>query len=402
MTERHGERSVEMPLRVIHTIGSLRRSAGGPTRTVTALCRELGLLGADVALLSQVGQGSEGDEYLLPPAEAVRTTLARRGPLPWLPAAWSNGFQTELRRHCTVGHVALIHDHGIWLPNNHAVAVVAREHGLPRIISTRGMLAPWALNHRVWKKRLAWSLYQQSDLRTACVLHATAQQEVESLRRLRLRQPIALLPNGVELLESGKDAKPIEWPRVALFVGRIHPVKGLLPLVDAWSRVRPEGWRMIVAGPDEGGHRAVVEERILAAGLSSDFQLVGPVENAEKASLFRRAELFVLPSFTENFGVAAAEALAAGVPVITTKGTPWAGLVRHRCGWWVELGVDPLVSALEEATRTRREVLGEMGGRGRIYAESAFGWPGIAQEMLAVYRWMLGQGEQPKCIQLDS
>ncbi len=391
-----------MSLRVIHTIGSLRRNAGGPTRTVTALCRELGRLGVGVELLSRAGTDSTGEQDLLPPAETVNTTLITDGPWRWIPAAWYFSFRAQLRRRCVSWGEVLIHDHGLWLPTNYAAAAVAREFCQPLIISTRGMLEPWALNHRAWKKRLAWRLYQRRNLDTARVLHATAQQEVESLRRLGLCQPIALIRNGVELPESTFGAKPVESPRIALFVGRIHPVKGLLPLVDAWSRVRPEGWRMIIAGPDEGGHRAAVEERIRGAGLSADFQIIGPVDDAEKAALFRRAEVFVLPSFTENFGVAAAEALAAGVPVITTKGTPWDGLIQHRCGWWVELGVDPLVTALEEATRTRREVLGEMGDRGRAYAQGAFGWPGIAQEMLAVYQWMLGQGDRPECVQMES
>ncbi|RKT45241.1 glycosyltransferase [Thiocapsa rosea] len=389
-------------VRVIHTVPSLLRSAGGPTRTVTALCSELGRRGVHVDLVTENWIPLGADVNLLPPSEWVTTTLVQAHSAPFIRTLRSRVYRTALRQRCEAGRPQVFHNHGLWLPTNHAAADVAKERGLPLIISTRGMLEPWALSHRAWKKRLAWFLYQQRDLLTARVLHATAQQEADSLRRLGLRQPIALIPNGVELFASTEEAKPISSPRIALFVGRIHPVKGLIPLVDAWSRVRPRGWLMIIAGPDEGGHRAAVEERIQGADLSAAFELVGPVEGAEKAALYRSAELFLLPSFTENFGVAAAEALAAGVPVIATKGTPWAGLVQHRCGWWVDLGVDSLVSALEEATRTRREVLHEMGERGRAYAEGEFGWPGIAQEMLAVYRWMLGQGDRPECVQLDS
>ncbi len=397
----NAEPSVE-GMRVIHTVPSLRRSAGGPTRTVTALCRELGRIGVYVDLVTEnwITPGADGN--LLPPREWVTTTLVQAHPVPWIRNLRSSAFRVAVRERCELGRPQILHNHGLWLPTNHAAADFARERGLPLIISSRGMLEPWALNHRAWKKRVAWFLYQQRDLRTACVLHATAQPEAESLRRLGLRQPIALIPNGVELFASTEVPKPISSPRIALFVGRIHPVKGLVVLVDAWSRVRPEGWRMIIAGPDEGGHRAAVEERIRGAGLSADFELIGPVEDAEKAALYRRAELFVLPSFTENFGLAVAEALAAGVPILTTKGTPWAGLVKHRCGWWVELGVDSLGNALEEATRTRREILRDMGDRGRAYAEGTFGWPGIAQEMLGVYRWVSGQGERPECVQLDS
>jgi glycosyltransferase involved in cell wall biosynthesis len=187
--------------------------------------------------------------------------------------------------------------------------------------------------------------------------------------------------------------------RTALFLSRIHPIKGLLELVDAWGQVRPAGWRMVIAGPDEGGRRAVVEARVLAQGLASDFAFVGAVDGAEKTALYQSADLFILPSFSENFGVVIAEALACGVPVITTKGTPWAGLQTHRCGWWIDLGKDALVDALREATLTPAEVRQEMGERGRIYATSTFDWHAIARDMLAVYQWILGCGDQPVCIQ---
>ena len=162
-------------------------------------------------------------------------------------------------------------------------------------------------------------------------------------------------------------------PRVALFHGRIHPVKGLLELVDAWRIARPPGWTMIIVGPDEGGHRAVVEERIRRAGLESDFQFVGTVDGEDKTAVYQRADLFILPSFTENFGVVVAEDLASGVPVITTKGTPWEGLEAHRCGWWVDLGVVPLAGAIREVTTIPDAGRAAMGEHGRRSAEH-FAW----------------------------
>ncbi len=397
--------------RLLHTVGSLCKSAGGPSRTVTALCRELGRLGADVELLSQ-DAGDCGDEApLLPPAEWVTTTLMSPQRAAVVGALMTAGFRAAIRERCATQGLQLIHDHGLWLPTNHASVEVARQLGLPLIISTRGMLEPWALQHRAWKKRLAWRWYQHRDLRGARVLHATSEQELESLRRLGLRQPIALIPNGVELADFAVIAgrarlgKPettaVDPRRTALFLSRIHPKKGLLELVDAWGQVRPAGWRMVIAGPDEGGHRVVVEARVLAQGLAADFAFVGAVDGAEKTALYRSADLFVLSSFSENFGVVVAEALACGVPVITTKGTPWQGLQTHRCGWWIDLGMNALVAALREATQTPGEILQEMGERGRVFATSTFDWQAIARDMLAVYQWILGCGDQPGCIQKD-
>lgn len=138
-----------------------------------------------------------------------------------------------------------------------------------------------------------------------------------------------------------------------------------------------------------------------AEELVDEFEFVGAVDGQEKTALCQSADLFVLPTFSENFGVVVAEALACGVPVITTTGAPWQILETHGCGWWVETGTDALVAALREATRTDSEVLRKMGERGRLYAEEAFGWSAIAENMLAVYRWMLGHGDLPECVQLD-
>ncbi len=397
-------------LRVIHTIASLRKSAGGPTRTVTSLCRELGRLGVEVDLLSQGETGSVDEANLIPPAEWVTTTLAPARRLPVIELLWHPNFRAMLREPCGKRKSLLIHDHGLWLPSNHVAASVARQFGLPLIISPRGMLEPWALNHRVWKKRMAWRLYQQQDLRSAYVLHATSDQEADNLRRLGLRQPIALIPNGVELPEMGEAPeafRPVlsaedvsSDSRIALFLSRIHPKKGLLELVDAWSIVRPAGWRMVIAGPDEGKHRAEVEARLQAKDLIKHFEFVGAVDDQEKTALYRNADLFVLPTFSENFGVVVAEALAHGLPVITTKGAPWADLETYRCGWWIDIGVDSLVNALRQAMSLTYEERREMGERGKTYVQR-YAWDSIAQRTVGVYRWLIGKGQKPDCVMTD-
>lgn len=165
--------------------------------------------------------------------------------------------------------------------------------------------------------------------------------------------------------------------------------------------MQPPGWKVVIAGPDEGGHRGEVEEAIGQAGLTNVFKFVGLVDGGDKTKLYRGSDLFILPTFSENFGVVVAEALAHEVPVITTKGAPWEGLLTHRCGWWVDIGVEPLAAALREATNLPQETLRDMGQRGRAYVEQNFGWPGIAQQMLSVYQWMLGQGPKPDCLYVD-
>jgi glycosyltransferase involved in cell wall biosynthesis len=195
-----------------------------------------------------------------------------------------------------------------------------------------------------------------------------------------------------------------------LFLGRIHPVKGLLDLVRAWADLRKVGgqrpavrnqlsdWRVVIAGGDENGHRREVEAAIHDHGLQDDFVFVGEVSGNRKWEIYRDADLFVLPSRTENFGMAIAEALASGLPVITTHGTPWQELGTHHCGWWVDPAPGPLASALREATSLTDAERQEMGQRGRRLVEEHYTWPAAAQKMISVYRWMLGQGERPECV----
>jgi glycosyltransferase involved in cell wall biosynthesis len=298
------------------------------------------------------------------------------------------------------------------------------------------MLTPWALNQKRIKKWLALALYQYGDLRSSAFLHATAASEVEDIRRVGLRRPVVVAPLGVDSPAAECDAKALRRgePRIALFVSRVHPKKGLFNLVDAWANVRPSGWKMMIAGPDENGHAADVMARARAAGVENDFELIGSVFGKEKEALYAKADLFVLPTYSENFGVVVIEALAQGCPVITTKGAPWNELLgrsepmdskpfivsggqcseterkqpftayglQHtdfaangRCGWWIEIGVEPLAQALKEATSLADAEREAMGRNGRALVQAKYSWSIIARKMMGAYQAALdGQRDQ--------
>ena len=384
-------------MRVIHTVNSLRADHGGPSRSVTALCSNLAGQDVDVSIVTWQRQPG-APPPILPASERadVRFVQPEGGWHAFLPGA--GRFGATIRDAMGDGE-GLVHDHGLWLPTNHASARTAARSSLPFIVSTRGMLTEWALRFNAGKKRAAWALYQRRDLQSVRLFHATAEEEIEDIRRAELRQPVALIPNGVELPDRLREA-PAGAGRRALFLSRVHPVKGVLNLVRAWAEVRPEGWELVLAGPDEDGHRAEVERVIRELGIEG-VTWTGEVDDRAKWDLYYGADLFVLPTFSENFGIVVAEALAAGIPAITTTGAPWAVLEERGCGWWIDTGVEPLVAALEEATSLTDEHRIAMGQRGRTYVETDLSWVRVATEMRAAYAWVLGKGPRPDAIVME-
>ena len=378
-------------MKAVHTINSLRSDHGGPSRSVTALCDALARRGTEATIVTHARAGDEGGPVM--PGEGVEVDFVERVP------GWRAFFGTSPFSETVVSHAGpdtVVHDHGLWLPTNHAVVRAVRAVGSPRVVSIRGMLSEWALGAGRVKKRAAWWAYQRRDLNRASVLHTTSEAEVGHVRRAGIRRPVALIRNGVAM--PVRRARPgVEGRRMALFLSRLHPVKGLMNLVEAWAQVRPAEWELVLAGPDADGYRAEVEQRVRDLGLDG-VDCVGEVSDAEKWDLYAAADLVVLPTFSENFGIVVAEALAAGVPVITTTGAPWRDLETHACGWWVEIGVDPLAAALAEATALPDEARRAMGERGRALIERDYSWSRVAEEMSAVYRWLLGEAPRPNCV----
>jgi glycosyltransferase involved in cell wall biosynthesis len=352
---------------------SLLPSYGGPAFSVSRLATALTEAGAEVGLWAP--DQSAGFTQLLPAQSSVRRLTG-----------------TEAEALDSFGKTDVLHDNGIWLPHNHRLAVLGESRGISRVVSTRGMLEPWAINHKRLKKNLAWCLYQCRDLKQARCHIATGEAEAQNLQHLGLGVPVATVPNGVDMPEerppgvgSGTERAVQGGPRTALFLGRIYPIKGLPMLIKAWARVRPDGWRLRIAGPDEAGHQKQIEKAVTSSGLGRVVSFTGPLEYGLKTSAFFDAELFVLPTYSESFGIVVAEALAHGLPVLTTTGAPWSILPRSGCGWWVDATVDGIAEGLRQATVLDPETLRSMGAKGRALVSGQFGWKRIADLMLSTY-----------------
>ena len=382
------------PGHVIHTVARLAERDGGPTRTVASSCAALARRGVKVDLVT--GGVDRSVARRLP--QAVEVHEVPSGSLGGRAHPRRGALRSLLARRASEVEAVVVHDHGIWLPSNHAVAVETRKRGVPRVVSPRGMLSEWSLRHHGWKKSIAWALFQRHDLNTANVVHATSEAEALEIRAVDVRRPIAVIPNGVDIPGSQREGRRENGRPMALFLSRIHPKKGLEDLVDAWAMVSTEDWRLTIAGPGDSAYRADLEARARQHGIEAEF--VGAVTDDDKWGLYRSADLFVLPTHSENFGVVVAEALACEVPVITTRQAPWSLLEEERCGWWIEDDVDALVEALGRALSIDETERREMGVRGRRVIEERFSWDSAAKSMVEVYRWMSEGGARPECLRL--
>jgi glycosyltransferase involved in cell wall biosynthesis len=385
-----------------HVIAAIADPSAGSAHAVIALSQALARIGVEVGIEAVEGwRRAEGPEMWLRAAGIpVRQHPQSAAGVPLLKAlCLSEGLRRALSEASTSRRV--FHTHGLWLKPNIYPAVIGRRRGIPVLHSVHGMLGDAALAFSRGKKRLFDMLFQRRALNHARCLHATSVLEYEDIRRYGLDNPVAIIPNGIEIpVLAPRSAKRAD--RVLLSLGRIHPKKGLDRLVRAWSVIEaahPQ-WVLRLVGPAELGHDE--ELRALARFLGAKrIAIEPPLYGEAKLEAYREADLFVLPTRHENFALTVGEALAAGTPVISTKGAPWAGLETERCGWWIDHGVGPLVDALPRAMALPRRELQAMGGRGREWMRRDFGWDGIGAQMRDLYAWVLDSGPPPPTVRLD-
>lgn len=378
---------------------SLSRVAGGMFWSVRALTHATLPHGWQPTIFAGEDRYSSADRALWNPVKT--RVLQQRGPRIF-------GFLPGLEQALCEERPDVVHVHGLWMYTSVASNRWRARSGLPYLVSPHGMLDPWALRNSRFKKRVAGVLFEDRHLRNADCLRALCSSEASAMRAIGLKNPICVIPNGVEILPRQEPADP-PWrhqvpigSRVLLYIGRIHPKKNLPALINAWAlndRLAKSGdWHIVIAGWDQGGHEQELRKLATELQVADTVHFIGPIFDEIKEAALASAKAFVLPSLSEGLPMAVLEAWAAKLPVFMTDACNLPEGFDANAAVRLPLGPVEMAGALNELLTLSPESLETMGLRGFELVKDKFTWASVGAEMAAVYRWLTGQGEQPDCV----
>jgi glycosyltransferase involved in cell wall biosynthesis len=373
-------------MKILTFISSLDINSGGPSRSVPMLVKGLVEFGVDVTLMTIHSENMN--------VHALEGTTAR------LKVLEPSFTRREIAQYLKDEKFHLIQIQSMWDWPYHKVMVEARKLGIPYIVTPRGMLEPWSLSQKKWKKKLAWWLYQRNDVQKSVCVFTTAKMEAEHVTNLGITTCKAVIPNGIETDSYPCKTSVDVVKKQVLFLSRVHVKKGIEILFDAWKRIHSEfaGWQLLVVGNGEAEYIQGLENRVENLGLKENIKILPPVFGNDKIQLYQESALFCLPSYSENFGMAIAEAMSCGTPVITTTNCPWEILKETNTGWCVNLSLDNLERALREALTMSPTELYDMGQKASKLIYENFDYRNVTRKTLKLYEWLLNGGEKPEFV----
>jgi glycosyltransferase involved in cell wall biosynthesis len=282
----------------------------------------------------------------------------------------------------------IFHSHGLWRFINISPVLLKKDNSKPMmVVSPHGALSEEALIVSKLKKRLLWSI-QQFALKQADCFHATSMKEYHEIRRLGFKQPVAIIPPGISIPQLEQQQHSDR--KKALYLGRIHPIKGIDNLLIAWKNLQStnQNWDLHIVGPDQSQYAKYLKRMKKDLKLSSVY-FEGEVFGEDKNIWFQKSDLFILPSHSENFGIAVAESLSNATPVIVTNKTPWEIVEEFNCGWYIDDSVEGIENAMRNAFVS--ESLHHMGMKGRRLMELSYSWESVGYKMYLLYNWLYNQ-----------
>lgn len=396
MTESNSQ-TESMAIRPAILMSSISRQAGGLFTSVLSMTQELAKLG----VVSRVYGVEDGDTVSdLSSWSPVAALAVRRGLL------GRGAYSTELLPELLKSDATLLHSHGLWMYPSVVTWRWATRTGRPYLVSPHGMLDRWALAQSQYRKRAAMLLYERRNLEQATCLHALNRAEYISLRELGLRNPVAIIPNGVSHVDGAELAHRGTGDRkYLLYLGRVHPKKAVLELVQAWSILKKshprilDEWGLRIVGWGDQSYVSDVLAEIERRDLRESVSYLGPRFGNEKVAQYVSASAFILPSRSEGLPMAVLEAWSCALPVFMTEQCNLLdGFLSNAA---VRVTCDPhnIASVLSESLVSSS--LNDIGMRGRDLVMRDFNWRKSSSSMLAVYKWLALGGQAPDCVQFN-
>ena len=367
------EKKLNNRMKILHYIPSIDRTSGGVGAYMQLLAKELGIL-CDLYIVTSVSKNPLPIENAKVITIPSKLTEFRKMKKEWCNLL--NGIKPDI-----------VHVNCCWMPQSAFTQKWAQKLGYKVILSPHGMLEPWIISRHYWTKKVpALLLYQKAAVVNADCIHATAESEKENLLKLGYNNKIEVVANGIDM-DSIVMKDNWERKKNILFLSRVHVKKGIEFLLGAVAMIKEQlgGYTINIAGEGESEYILSLKNKAKELEISDMVNFCGGIYGEKKWKLFREADVFVLPTYSENFGIVVGEALACGTPVITTKGTPWEELNTEHCGWWTEIGTDATKEALLSFFTLSGDELKEMGSNGRKLVENRYSTRKIAQEMYSLY-----------------
>ena len=378
-------------MRILHVVATVHKSGGGTSEVIPRLAMEQCKLGHYVAIAALKSDISDAMSLAISAGvtyEGCSNILIK--------SLRSIGFSLEFRRKIfpLVKRADVVHLHGLWMYPPWCAGWSAQKLHKPYVMMPHGFLEPERLKISKWKKLIVGKCIEKPLLKKANAIVATSQSEVNGIRSYGVSNPVYIMPIGLDTSDIDKGERNEGLlsrlgcdltKKHLLYFSRITPIKGLDLLAEAWGKIQHDGWQLLIVGPDDRGYANEVQKIFSGQIANGSVVIHDGVFGRDKFDLLNSVDAFVLPTRSENWSIAVAEALAARLPVVCTKGAPWSCINDVGAGFWVDVSSAAISEGLKNIISVGDSQRHIMGANGRRWVEAHLNWRDIARNMVSYY-----------------